>query len=326
MNTYTKLVVVAMYLLTAGSTGLADHRMKIMFGSCAKDPRTQIFLRMAEERPDLVLMLGDNIYLPPSLLAPEPVITELYRGLLDSPTFRILSRTAPVYAIWDDHDFGWNNADHRYPYRAISRRAFREAWPRNPPPPPGLEESIAYTFRVGEVQFLMTDGRTFRTNPGGDRPTMFGDRQLTWIEETLRTSAARVIVLGSGNQIMPSAGRDESLSNFPAERERLLSALAATKAMVVVVSGDRHMSELYRVAREGKVMIEATSSPLSAGIANEQYVADEPDRLGIYREKENFGIVEIVSGARSSVAIRIVNRDGEEVLRHHEDFGRTGSD
>lgn len=104
--------------------------MKIAFTSCANlqdFPRQPGWQRIKETEPDVLLLLGDQIYmdfgLPPKGDLGRPRKFTLsdfahrmyarYKAQWAEPNFQSLLRDRPemrVAATWDDHDFAWNNA------------------------------------------------------------------------------------------------------------------------------------------------------------------------------------------------------------------------
>ena len=81
---------------------------RILFGSCVKQDRPMpIFEKIADERPDLFIFLGDNIYADTTDM---DVMREKYAKLKADAGFARLLRTCPVMATWDDHDYGANDA------------------------------------------------------------------------------------------------------------------------------------------------------------------------------------------------------------------------
>jgi alkaline phosphatase D len=114
------------------------------------------------------------------------------------------------------------------------------------------------------VQVILLDTRFFRsplsTGPrrvGGpyvrdDDPakTMLGQRQWEWLEKQLR-EPAELRVIASSIQFAAEAAGQETWSNLPRQRTRLMELLKTTEANgVLFVSGDRHWAELSAI-REG---------------------------------------------------------------------------
>ncbi len=189
---------------------------RIAFGSCAKESKEQpIWEAILARKPELFLFLGDNIYGDTRDMA---VLREKYGQLAAKPGFQKLKATTPLVAIWDDHDFGENDAGGDYPMKAESRQLFLEFWgePANSPRRDRDGVYAAYVFgpRGKRVQVIMPDLRYNRTpilpvdlagakyedwarqkadagqpvpgpyarNPDPSAP-MFGERQWQWLEQ-----------------------------------------------------------------------------------------------------------------------------------------------
>src|SRR3954466_10779067 len=110
-------LVPGLLLLVAGVAGLAPVRgqdpskplPRIAFGSCAdQDKPLPIFDTIAAARPELLLLLGDNMYadLDRAVKVTPDVIRDKYRQLEAVPGFRKLKTTCPMLGTWDDHDYG----------------------------------------------------------------------------------------------------------------------------------------------------------------------------------------------------------------------------
>src|ERR1700754_3659142 len=88
---------------------------RIAFGSCADAAKPQpIWDADLAAEPDLFVFLGDNVYL--DTRDPE-VMRRKYAQLAAQPGFQRLKATTPILAIWDDHDFGENDAGVEYPMK-----------------------------------------------------------------------------------------------------------------------------------------------------------------------------------------------------------------
>ena len=85
-----------------------------------------IFDTIRDQKPDFFIFLGDTIYADNACVSPpnEPgsnfiatVLAE-YRAKhhyqRQAAGLRRLLEAVPVYAIWDDHDFGWNDSGANY--------------------------------------------------------------------------------------------------------------------------------------------------------------------------------------------------------------------
>ena len=119
-----KLKTVSIFLLTfvAGSIHGQKAIEVIAFGSCLKETRPQpIWEAVLEANPDVFVMLGDNIYGDTRDMVK---LRQKWRTLDEVPDFRRLRSECRLLAIWDDHDYGENDAGASYPKKVESQEAF----------------------------------------------------------------------------------------------------------------------------------------------------------------------------------------------------------
>jgi len=141
----------------------------------ALDPKTGkpaynlfgVYGRMAAERNDFNINLGDTIYsdseisgLPPALTVPAKWAK--YRQNLGYGHLRNLRRAAGLYTHWDDHEFinDFTLAEHGQAIYAAGVQAFRDYSPVSYSPANGLYRS----FRWGKhLELFFLDERSFRS-------------------------------------------------------------------------------------------------------------------------------------------------------------------
>ena len=94
----------------------------IAMGSCLRQNRKQpVWQAIREVRPDLFIHLGDNVYAD-TYIAFE--MRSIYAQLWANAGYQALRREVPVVAIWDDHDYGWNNSGAAYSMKKEARQIF----------------------------------------------------------------------------------------------------------------------------------------------------------------------------------------------------------
>ncbi len=265
--------------------------LTIALGSCHRvanpDPRFrgtggdyQIFDAIAAKSPDLMLWLGDSLYLDtPDFTDPGSMAAHYRRDRAFAPLQRLLTATSHV-AIWDDHEYGPNDADRSYVFKGETLKLFKRYWPN---PSFGLPEvpGIFGWVRLADVDIFLLDDRYYRypdRYPDVPEKSMFGAAQLEWLKEALLYSKAHVKIVANGSQMWGRAQRFEGLHDFPQERKQLADWLAQQKIDgVVFLSGDLHLGELLRVERAGAYpLYEFTSSPLTS-VARDKPDAAERD-------------------------------------------------
>jgi alkaline phosphatase D len=285
-------------------------------------------------RPDLFIFMGDTVYGDVSGKDPAlPELAEAYRTLGKNRGFVRLREEVPILAIWDDHDYGMNDADRTFPFKAQSKALFMSFWniPLTAPRAkrPGLYNSVILGPPGSRVQIILLDLRWFRDpfKPMSQRDatgkemyvpdldpirTMLGPAQWSWLEAELEKPAELRLIV-SPIQVLAEGHGYEKWGNFPRERQRLFDLIARTKANgIVFLSGDRHVGALYRQADGVPYpLFEMTSSALNRPADN---ITDEPtdDRLGGFFNQANFGLV-LIDWARQTVRLELHDVEGRPV-------------
>ena len=81
---------------------------KIAFGSCGYQDEPQPVLALAaEQKPDAFIFLGDNIYGDTDNM---DTLQAKYNRWGAKDEYKKLESTTKIFATWDDHDFGRNDA------------------------------------------------------------------------------------------------------------------------------------------------------------------------------------------------------------------------
>ena len=242
----------------------AKGRVRFAFGSCVgKEPWLDAALWAdldARTPVDLVLLLGDNHYAN----SPEPARQRAaFIAHRDHAGFRSLFQRTPMYAVWDDHDFGVNDSDATQTDKELSLRTFQEFF-ANPaygePDNPG----VYFKFTRGDIDFFLLDDRYHRSPnqaPDDASKTMLGAKQLAWLKRELVASKAAVKVIAAGGEWQVN-GSDDSWRSFQHERKEIFDLLAEHKMKnVLLLSGDRHFTAAYQLP-EG--FMEVCSGPIGS--------------------------------------------------------------
>jgi alkaline phosphatase D len=267
---------------------------QLVFVSCFKEQRPAPALQaIAELDPDVFIWMGDNVY---GDTEDMEVLRAKYEVVRQHPAYARIRQSAQIIGVWDDHDYGANDAGKEYPMKAQSQQVLLDFLDVPDDSPRRTREGVYSVADFGppgrQVKVILLDTRYFRDEVGSDG-TMLGEAQWQWLEKTLTTSEAEVNVLVSSIQVIPSEHRWEKWENFPRERQRLMRLLARPDVPpVVILSGDRHMAEIsVDRDRVGYSLYDITSSSLNLPLGR----GDEPNR---YREGRifrgaNFGMLNI---------------------------------
>lgn len=297
---------------------------RIAFGSCAKSEKEQpIWDAIVAAEPDLFIFLGDNVYL--DTRDPE-VMRRKYAALAAKPGFQKLRARTPVIAIWDDHDYGENDAGADYPMKEESRRQFCDFFGVPAESPRRTQDGIYTSVTFGppgrRLQILLPDLRwnrtPIRTLDLGGRPydawadeqaragrpvpgpyarnpddpaTMLGERQWQWLEQQL-ARPADVRILASSLQVVADFPGWEAWINYARDHQRLIQTIRDRRADgLFCISGDTHYAEISRLdVNVPYPLWDFTSSGLT-----EVWPVLPPNarRQGEAWRAENFGLIEI---------------------------------
>ena len=309
-----------------------NYTMKIGFGSCLDQAKPMpIFDAIKGENLDLFLMIGDNVYGD----SEDKDLDEL-RSAYESQrqNFEIMNLNFPFEAIWDDHDYGMNDAGVEYPHKKKSKELFLNFW--DVPPDDirrfreGLYFEIIKSINNKKLQIIVLDTRTFRDSlrpsdeigkPGKERYipnldkslTILGTDQWRWVKEKIGQKVDFRIIISS-IQFLAIGHGWESWNNFPLQRAKLIKFIdKANLNHTLILSGDRHRAGIYEIKTEsGKRISEVTSSSLNASFPNDE--ENGPLRLGNTYVEENYGVISIDSENRQLIA-SIRDIDGEIVRK-----------
>ena len=139
---------------------------KIAFGSCINQNNAlDILDTVLMYQPDVFVFLGDNVYADTREV---DVFKNEYNKLKAKPSFNRLIDHVPVFATWDDHDYGENDAGKYYPLKEDSRQIFLDFW--NVPDSSerrnhqGVYDAVFFSLDTLVIQLILLDTRSFRDN------------------------------------------------------------------------------------------------------------------------------------------------------------------
>jgi alkaline phosphatase D len=287
---FNKILLYAVLLLLLSYNGYCQKNIsKIAFGSCSHQSNPlPIFDVVVQHKPDLFIFLGDNIYGDTDNMT---TLQAKYEQLAAKPSFQNLKKHIPIIAIWDDHDFGQNDAGRHYPKKAESKELFLSFFdePKDSErrKHKGIYTSYMYENKGKKVQIILLDNRTFRDNykkyngeVAADKrffydldytpqqepdSTYLGAAQWKWLEEELKKPAS-IRLIGSGSQFGIEYNGYEGWANFPLEQKKFLNLIKKTKANgVLFLTGDVHYAEISKLTEpELYPIYDVTSSGLSS--------------------------------------------------------------
>ena len=281
-------------------------------GSCAyfNDPKydrpgkpygsdSSIFETMANTPADFHVWLGDNWYTRE--VDYSSVWGLNHRASKDraQPVLQAFMAKMPQYAIWDDHDYGPNDAGKSFIYKEESRNVFKNYFLN---PSFGEDGKGIYTVvNYGDVDLFLTDDRYFRSEadmedsidgkPNKDK-AYFGEKQMDWLKNALLNSHAAFKIIVTGSQVLNPLNKYECMEHYSYEYNQLLTFLSDQKLSgVLFLTGDRHHSEVIKMTRASLYpLYDITVSPYTSGVSKATGVeANNPYReANTLVEAQNF--------------------------------------
>ncbi|MBH0068096.1 alkaline phosphatase D family protein [Pseudoalteromonas sp. NZS100] len=339
-NLLKPLTLTALALSLVISASVTAAPSKILFGSCGhQDKKIPIFNAINKEKGDLFIFLGDNIYGDTNDM---DVLADKYQRLGAKPGFKTLKAQTPIIAMWDDHDYGQNDAGKEYPHKEQSRQIMLNFWgePANSARrtrSDGIYTSYMYGENEQTIQVIMPDLRWNRdalnhvgeleyytkrklNNQGPYSPSevkgasMLGEAQWQWLEQELKKPAA-IKLIASSLQLLPDFTGWESWANFPEDRNRLFALIKKHKVNgVVIISGDTHWGEISKYQQNlDYPLIEMTSSGLTEKWKD---VSPNKHRVGNFTHNVNYGDLSIDwQQTDPTISLKLKGVDGEVIMQ-----------
>lgn len=311
----TFVLIAAYYLLAQERipSETSPEISKFAFGSCLLQKRPQpVWEGVLKVAPQLFVLLGDNIY---GDTEDMNILAQKYAQLNTNKGFQKIRDSMDIAAVWDDHDYGMNDAGREYPKKAESKQLFLDFFnePQNSERRNHAGIYTSYYFGEGNkrVQMILLDTRYFRSplkkqwsgmgivrqrhwvyRPDFDpKSTILGKEQWEWLENELK-KPARLRLICSSIQVLPFYSRSETWSNVPRERDKLYGLLRKFRTEgVIILSGNIHWSEISLEEPDLLYPIyEFTSSGLNR---TARFIQENDKRIGLAVNDHNFGTVDI---------------------------------
>ncbi len=252
--------------------------MKIVFTSCArytKRHQQKEWLKIHEENPDFLFLLGDNIYMDWGVMVYHPYFRNLryfkrrmqqkYFDQWNNPNFKTLidamNLKNGLHGIWDDHDCGWNNVKvaslnpKNKAKIAHSKNQFFNHFPISK-----QHNSIYYAHDTALARFIFLDNRSF-SKRGNE--VYLGEEQLQFLEEKLIHNKPLTIISGG----LTLGNGTEKFSTYKKEYQHFCELTSTCDSMVIYLAGDIHTNKF--VAPTAGIKINGVLPPfeiISSGV------------------------------------------------------------
>jgi len=299
------------------------NAITIAFGSCSDEDKPQpLWENILAHQPDMWIWLGDNIYGDTQDMGK---MRRKYKMQKDNPDYQKLCKQTIVTGVWDDHDYGKNDAGKEFPAKAESQAAFLDFFDVAPDDPrrdrEGTYHSFVHKTDIGSVKIILLDTRYFRdkliksngANSANNNGTVLGEVQWNWFTQELNNSTADYNIIATSIQAIPEEHKYEKWANFPNQRSHFFDLITSSSAKnPIILSGDRHIGEISKQTWNGKNLIECTSSSLTHGWRAPTPEANE-HRVGNIVYKENYGVLVL---EKEKFELQLFSEEGvEEEIR-----------
>lgn len=226
-----------------------DARIAVM--SCMNDlhlNQQAIWQTAQNADADYYFFLGDAIYGDPLIIHGPDLLWRRFVDGRNTIPFYKWKNLKPVLAVWDDHDFGKNNAGHDYVHKNHNLVTFQSFFAQEPVE--GVLQTgpgIARYFRAFNQNFFFFDNRYFRGLNGG----FLGHEQIQWASEIMANSTGPVWIM-EGSPFFGRGDKGAGASyetGAPAEFSQLKKEIKKWNQPAIFIGGDVHYSEVSRIAR-----------------------------------------------------------------------------
>lgn len=236
--------------------------LKVAVASCCSienRPHQPAWDDIAAARPDVLLLLGDNVYMHKDeveerVWKPRQLMRN-YAAQFAQPQFaRLMAEKIPTLVTWDDHDYGINDAEGAVEgdaHRSWTTALFDQWWHFRAGDRAGPVHCVA---DFDQVRFIVLDGRSWRERPG-PQATPLGEEQERWLWAKLAEGGPPYTVVASGSTLRIGKPDTEQLANYRNFSSRLEEAMRA-RGRTIFVGGDLH----YNAIRQGEGFVEIMTS------------------------------------------------------------------
>ena len=294
----------------------------LYFGSCNRtDLDPKIWDTITNQDPEVWVWLGDIVY---SENGSMKDLSKKYTLQKQLPAYKKLEENTTILGVWDDHDFGENDAGASFSKKKESRKLlfdFLEI-PKNHPAQEreGAYQSYCFGRGVQKVCLYLLDVRYFKEDYVKDSRSnqrykkndglLLGADQWSWLEKELSANDATINLFAGGIQLLSAEHPYEKWANFPLAQKRFFEILTKYSIQTpIYLSGDRHIAEASSQEIKPNYWIyDITSSGLTHSYDS---LEEEPNqyRISPLLTMLNFGKIEI-NWETSELQAQIINVDG----------------
>lgn len=257
--------------------------VKMAVASCSAtylyDVQKKIWPELLSHKPDVVLLIGDNVYVDRYIngnsVSSKKDIWTRYVEMRKVLSIYQSKQLTPIFAIWDDHDYGKNDADVDFRFKYESKKVFESFFSQTPIK--GLfvkGPGISFVLKAFGQRLFFMDNRFFRTANVNDKrnrlrlskvkyETHWGKKQERWLFSQLQNSNTPSWLIDGGQFFGAYLPWESYEASHPNNFKKVfIKNIQKSKAAVAFISGDRHFFEFIKIPKQelGFTSYEITSS------------------------------------------------------------------
>jgi hypothetical protein len=274
------------------------------------------FAEQYEKEPsDMIISLGDTVYIQQSQTGSRYGVLNRYIQLLNFPFFRNALSNSWWIACIDDHDLGINDTLTASYNIGMIRGVQQDVFPRVSY---GSTNTVNSMYNVADITIIVLDDVSNRKYDivNGNYISILGEEQLEWFCQAL---ADVYVLFGTNAMILVVDGKSwfgsyggYTYTSCPNELNRIIDTIDTLKLTNVIhMCGDSHFSDQsYYPLQNGGSITEFRNS--SIGSIPRKNINDNPYRVpGSLVDVNNFGKVTIegIQGKRS-LLYQVFTKDG----------------
>ncbi|MBE8163223.1 MAG: hypothetical protein HAW63_04475 [Bdellovibrionaceae bacterium] len=257
--------------------------VKMAVASCsatyAYDVQKQIWPELLQHHPDVILLIGDNVYVDRYINGQSVTNSKSfwtrYVEMRKSLYLYKAKTLIPIFATWDDHDYGTNDGDSSFKWKKESTKVFNSFFAQKPISPvfqkgPG----VSYVVQAFGQRLFLMDNRSFRTANVNDKrnlrkikkvkyETHWGKAQEKWLFAKLQKSNTPAWLIDGGQFFGGYLPWESYEASHPNNFKNIfLPNIKKSKSVLAFLSGDRHFFEFIKIPKKelGFTTYEITTS------------------------------------------------------------------
>jgi len=287
MKTIFSLIITLIFLISCNNhTKKQDliqskNEFTIAFGSCNnQNVPNNLWKDILKNKPSVWIWGGDIVYADTENMK---LMQSYYSQVKTDSNYMNFKNNVDILGTWDDHDFGVNDGGVEYIKKDSAQQLLLDFFDVSNNDPRRNRSGVYYSkvYPIGDksIKIILLDTRYFRTaltndptgkkryipNVGGNG-TLLGETQWKWLEDELKNSTSEFTIIMSSIQFLSHEHGFESWGNMPNEVKKLEQLILSSKVKrVIILSGDRHLSEISAKNIEGLdyPLYDVTSSGLT---------------------------------------------------------------